>query len=253
MQMPEFLEKKYIGPLKGWHIVAISLGGIALWMYLHKKQTVTPTASTSGGTSSPSSYVGGGGGSGNPPLACGPGTQPDPTGTFCIPVVSTIPNPPVTNPPVTNPPPPTQPTTNPSNAGISSFLNAFGLPYGMQPAPFVAGAPQAAAQTTGFSNPSGYNYGGYNQAFSLPANQKPFFNLSPVGWSNNIPVYQTLPQYSGAYAYPNGNPFGANAAPATFWGPPVASSTFGSGNNAFKIQGEYVGNPNNGGAIWVPI
>ncbi len=141
----EFITKKE-GPLPVWGWVLVGAGGFLIYKkFLAGKGSPQSTAIISpqplpagGGGSSGGSTGGSVGG-----LTCGPGTVPDPTGTFCIPktIIPDLPNP-ATGPGV----PPVTAGPAATGASLPDNFSLFG-PTG------AGGAPQAA-----YTGSPGYAY-----------------------------------------------------------------------------------------------
>lgn len=214
MQMPEFLEKKYIGPLKGWHIVAIGIAGIAFLMWRKKSSSKTQ----------------------NPAATCPPGSTMDPTGTFCIPDASqavgggipigsgpggtnTTPNP---YPPIdvntaqhVSPNPLTQPQPQP----LANTASAFSLPQGFSPFPLSLSHTGTVQQATYYNSQPAQGYAPATMNIDLiqrlqkaglsPDQIAAFGGLTPGAHSSLNYGYQasTVPSYGTGTQYPTSTPY----------------------------------------------
>ena len=149
---------------------------------------------------------------------------------------------------------------------------ASGLPNltGLSAAELAALNPFNSAQS------QAQQYAQYEQQYK-PVAQQPVNIAPPVQQSFMSAPFPNEPIYPGvSNAYPNvqqiynpytnayfgvgsilnaPNPYGPTAAPQViqnYGAGPIQSSTFGSGSKSFTVPGYYVGNPNQGGAIFTP-
>lgn len=151
-------------------------------------------------------------------------------------------------------PAPAAPTPAPTPSGFSSW----GYTPSVSSNPYAQASNLASAAS---SNAAAAAYQQqYDQMFlsgqsggsSVPFSsyQTPYFNPTPAQYTYNagysIPSYQPLPQY-GAQSHPYVGPTEAGTYVAGNYQP---SSVFGSGANAYTVQGYYVTNPD-GSKTWV--
>lgn len=222
MAMPEFLEKKYVGPVKGWHIVAGALAVIGIYMWKHKSSSNS---------------------SANPASTCPPGSTMDPTGTFCIPDSSqgvgggipigdnygsnlppttpsapTTPSTPVPVTPPVSPPTPTMPTLPAPVAAVTQAV-AQALPQGFTPAPLALTQTGNVQQATYYNSVPAPGYAPATMNVDLiqrlaatgmtPDQIAAFGGLTPGAHSSLNGGYQpsTIPSYGGGHQYPQTTPY----------------------------------------------
>lgn len=211
-----------LGPLPAWGWVAVGLGvAIAYEVYKARKApqagalTATTTAVPSNGGSGFSSGGSGGGTSGGYYGGqCGPGTQLDPTGLFCLPLGSSSPPPASspTSPPATSPPSP--PSSTPIPPGVSGIPPGYTGPILTTPT-YGACPPGTTLQSV---------VGAYicvNSAIaSTPSPPPPNYSYSPPSVSPPPPKVAT-PVLGGIFSPSSPSPPAYSPPPSVAPPPPI--------------------------------